>query len=428
VQAALAERLFLTGAIRSDASSAFGARERTQYFPKFGASLDIGNSSWWKENVGDMVGQLRLRTAFGYSGGQPAGSFDRFSNYVFEAAGTASGVVNSTRQGNENLKPERQQEFELGADAEFLRGRLGFEVTLFDKKVRDLILPKTVPPSTGFLDQLANVGELENKGLELLVRSVNIDRPRFGWNTSLTMTTSDPKVTKLSDGGAFFIPGSFNIVRVATEEGDGSAPGHFFGTTYVRNAQGQIVNTAGVPIEDANGDIVGIPAIGPRQVIGNPNPKAYWSVANELNAGQRLSFRVQVDGVSGFDVFNFDRRVLETPAFGSSADYAREIMGEVPLGYFQARRSIFEEYIEKGDFVKLREVSVSYSLPSSVLRRVNVSGATLTLAGRNLKTWTDYTGWDPETNAGAQSTLVRGFSFATVPIPRNVTFGVNLNF
>ena len=427
-QAGMWERLFLTAALRSDASSAFGSEERTQYFPKFGASLDVGSFNWWKSHA-SFVNQLRLRSAYGFSGGQPAGSFDRLSNYVFEPAGTLSGVANSTRQGNQGLKPERQKELELGADAEILKGRLGFEATYYDKDVTDLILPRTVVPSSGSLDELANVGELRNKGLELLVRSVNVENKRFGWNTSVTLTTSNPKVTKLSDGGPFFIPGSFNIVRVATDTGkNGSAPGHFFGTTYVRNAQGQIVDAAGNPIQDANGTIVGIPAIGPRKIIGNPNPKAYWSVANEFTAMTRLSFRLQFDGVSGFDVFNFDRRIMETPAFGSSADYAKEIQGQVPRGYFQARRSIFEEYIEKGDFVKLRELSVTYSLAPQFLHYVRANGASITLAGRNLKTWTDFTGWDPETNAGAQSTLVRGFSFATTPIPRSMSAAVNLTF
>ena len=428
LQAGLYERLFLTAALRSDASSAFGSEERTQYFPKFGASFDLGSYDWWKQSLGSAVSQFRLRAAYGFSGGQPAGSFDRFSNYVFEPAGTSSGVANSTRRGNENLKPERQEELELGGDAEFLNGRVGLEATYYDKTVRDLILPKTVHPSTGFLDQLANVGELRNDGVELLLRGVVLQGTRLGWNTTATLTTSNPKVTKLSDGGAFFIPGSFNVIRVATEGGDGSAPGHFYGTTYVRNAQGQILDAAGNPIQDANGNIVGIPAIGPRAVIGNPNPHAYWSFINEFTAGQRLTFRVQFDGISGYDVFNFDRRILETPAFGAGAEYAKEIAGDVPTGYFAARRSIFEEYIEKGDFTKLRELSVSYNFAPALLRRVGASAATLTLAGRNLKTWTDYTGWDPETNAGAQSTLVRGFSFATVPIPRNYTIGLNLNF
>jgi TonB-dependent SusC/RagA subfamily outer membrane receptor len=438
VQAGVSELLFLTAALRSDASSAFGSDQRTQYFPKFGASLDVSGMGWWKENVGPRVNRLRLRGAVGQSGGQPAGSFDRFSNYVFEPSGTASGIANSTRQGNEGLKPERQNELELGADLELFDGRAGIEATYYDKKVTDLVLPRTVLPSTGFLDQLANVGELRNTGLEMLARAVPVQRTGLAWTVTGTLTTSDPRVTRLSDGGAFFIPGSFNIVRVATNPGDGSAPGHFYGTTYVRNTQGQILGfiaatstTArrdSVPIIDASGNVIAVPYIGPRAVIGNPNAHAFWSLTNELNLGRRWSVRAQVDGVNGVDIFNFDRRLLETPAFGAGAAYAAEIMKQVPAGYFLARRSIFEEYVENGAYAKLREVAVSYQLDPRWLGGRGITGATLTLAGRNLKTWTDYSGWDPETNAGGQSTLVRGFAFATTPIPRTVTFAAALTF
>jgi len=423
-QLAFDDVLFLTAALRADGASAFGSDVRTQYFPKFGASWDVSGMSWWQGGLASAVPRLRLRAAYGQSGGQPAGSFDRLSNYVFETAGGLSGVVNSLQQGNPNLKPERQQELELGADLELLGGRVGIEATYFDKTVRDLILPRSVNPSTGFTSQLANVGELENQGLELLVRSVNLETERFGWNTSVSVTTNDPMVTRLSDGGAFFVPESFNIVRVAADE----APGHFFGTRYRRDEQGRIVNAAGTPIVDESGAVVGIPASAPSGVIGDPNPDLFWTLTNEFTVGRNLSFRVQLDAVQGQDVFNFDRRLLETPAFGSGEEYGRELTGEYPRGFFTARRGIFEEYIEDGSFVKLREVSASYTLPASLTQALRASGATITLSGRNLKTWTDYTGWDPETNVGAQRTLVRGFSFATTPIPRNVTLGVTLNY
>jgi TonB-dependent SusC/RagA subfamily outer membrane receptor len=438
LQAGLSNLLFLTAALRSDASSAFGATERTQYFPKYGASFDVSALDWWAAYVGPRVNRLRLRAAFGESGGQPGGSFDRFYNYVFEPAGAASGLVNSTRLGNDQLRPERQLETELGADVELLDGRAGIEGTYFNKKVRDLVLPRTVLPSTGFLDQLANVGELRNSGIELLARAVPVQRRGVSWTVTGTFTTSDPKVTRLADGGAFFIPGSFNIVRVATDPGDGSAPGHFFGTSYVRNAQGQILGRIpasgttpavdSVPIVDPSGRIVAVPYIGPRKVIGNPNPKRFWSLINEATLGTRWSLRAQVDGVNGVDIFNFDRRLLETPAFGTGAAYGLEILKQVPPGFFAARRSIFEEYVENGSYAKLRELAVSYQLDPAWLRMRGVTGATLTVAGRNLRTWTKYSGWDPETGAGAQSTLVRGFAFATTPIPRNLSVAVALNF
>ena len=416
--------LTLTAAVRSDASSAFGREERQQFFPKFGASFDVTELESYRELAGSWVNRLRLRAGVGFSGEQPPGSFDRLSNYVFEPAGTLSGVVNSTRQGNEFLRPERSREFEFGADAEFLGGRVGIEFTRFDRTVTDLILPQTVTPSSGFTERLSNVGELRNQGNEFLIRSFNVQRPSLTWSTTVTYATNDPVVTQVSSGGAFFIPESFNIIRVAKDQ----APGHFWGTTYRRNEAGQILTSAGVPIESADGTITGIPAIGPAAVLGNPNPRNYWSVINELTVRSNLALRVQFDGVGGVDKFNFDRRLLETPAFGVGAAYADELEGRVPRGYFQARRSIFEEYIEDGSFVKLREVALTYTLPTALTQPLRARNASVTLSGRNLVTWTDYTGWDPETNTGGQRTVVRGFGFAGVPIPRSIAFSVNLNY
>jgi TonB-dependent SusC/RagA subfamily outer membrane receptor len=422
-QIGIQDRLFLTASIRSDASSAFGRDERQQWFPKVGLSLTLSAFDFWERWAG-AVSTLRLRGGLGYSGGQPTGSFDRLSNYVFEPSGTRSGVVNSAQRGNENLKPERARELEVGSDIELAGGRVGLELTYFDKRVTDLILPKTVRPSSGFTAQLANVGELTNDGFELLLRSFNLRTNAVTWSTTVTFATNDPVVTKLSDGGAFFIPESFNIIRVDT----GRAPGHFFGTTYVRDAQGRILDPAGQPVRNASGAVVGIPAIGPRRVIGDPNTDAYWSLINEVSIGRRWSARIQFDGVRGGDLFNFDRRLLETPAFGTGKAYEAELLGDVPTGYFQARRSIFEEYIEDGSFVKLRELSITYAVPSGLVGRFGASSAHVSLIARNLKTWTDYTGWDPETNVGAQRTLVRGFGFATTPIPRTVALSVTATF
>ncbi|HUF66467.1 MAG TPA: TonB-dependent receptor [Gemmatimonadaceae bacterium] len=422
-QIALDDRLFVTGSLRSDASSVFGSEERQQWFPKVGAALNLSEYDFW-DQFSNIASTLRLRGGYGFSGGQPAGSYDRLSNYISELSGTRSGIANSARRGNEQLKPERASELELGTDIEFAGGRAGIELTYFNKKVTDLILPKSVAPSSGFTEQLANVGELENKGIELLLRTFNLRGPGLTWNSTVTYATNDPVVTAVSDGGAFFIPESFGIIRVDA----GQAPGHFFGTTYVRDQQGNILTGSGAPIMDASGVITGIPAIGPREIIGDPNPDAYWSFINDFGVGQSLSFRVQFDGVRGGHIFNFDRRLLETPVFGSGKAYEAELLGEVPVGYFQARRSIFEEYIEDGTWTKLRELSATYSLPAALTQRFRLHGAQLTLAGRNLKTWTDYTGWDPETNSGAQRTLVRGFSFATTPIPRSVSLSFSTNF
>ncbi|HVD60812.1 MAG TPA: TonB-dependent receptor [Gemmatimonadaceae bacterium] len=424
-QIGVSDRLFLTGSLRSDASSAFGSEVRQQWFPKVGASINVSDYDFWRgSSLARIANTLRLRGAYGFSGGQPAGSFDRLANYVFKANGTRSGVINSTQAGNDSLKPERAREYELGTDLEVLGGRAGVELTYFNKRVTDLILPKSIDPSTGFLSQLANIGVLENHGIEGLLKISVLRGSTFTWNMSGTYATNNPLVTKVSTGGAFFIPESFSIIRVDS----GEAPGHFFGATYVRDANGNILDKDNKPIKDASGKIVGIPLVGPKKIIGNPNPKAYWSFSNEFGAGKSLSLRAQFDGVQGGELFNFDRRLLETPAFGGGAAYADELTGVVPKGYFQARRTIFEEYIEHQTWVKLREVALTWSLPTGMLGRLGTHGAALTLSGRNLKTWTDFTGWDPETNAGAQRTLVRGFAFATPPIPRSYALTFSTNF
>jgi TonB-dependent SusC/RagA subfamily outer membrane receptor len=423
-QIAYGDLLTLTAALRSDASSAFGRDERQQYFPKFGASLDLTQVEAFRTATSAVLERLRLRGGIGFSGEQPPGSFDRLSNYVFQPAGTLSGVVNSTRQGNDGLRPERARELELGFDAEVAGGRLGVEYTRFDRQVTDLILPQTVTPSTGFTERLTNVGALRNRGHEVLLRSFNVQREAFTWSTTVTFATNDPVVTQVASGGAFFIPESFNIIRVAA----GEAPGHFWGTTYNRDDAGRILTAAGQPIQAADGTITGIPAIGPARVIGNPNPGRYWSLINEFAVRKSVAVRVQFDGVGDVDVFNFDRRLLETPAFGVGAIYADELEGRVPRGYFAARRSVFEEYVEDGSFVKLREIALTWTLPETLNRRLRTRGASVTFSGRNLRTWTDYTGWDPETNTGGQRTAVRGFGFAAVPIPRSVALSVNLNY
>ena len=416
-------KLFITGSLRSDASSAFGAEERQQYFPKIGAALNVSEYGFWS-SFARLANTLRLRAAYGFSGGQPAGSFDRLDNYVFEPSGDRAGVADSLQLGNQNLKPERARELEIGTDLEILDGRVGIELTYFDKRISDLILPKTVRPSSGSTFQVANVGELQNDGIELLLRTLNLRGPRFTWNSTVTLATNDPLVTKVSDGGAFFIPETFSVVRVEANQ----PPGHFFGTTYIRNAQGEILSSDSLPIRDATGAITRNPGIGERRIIGDPNPDAYWAFINEFGVGRSVSFRVQLDGVRGGDVFNFDRRLLETPVFGSGRAYEAELLGEVPSGYFLARRGIFEEYIEDGSWTKLREVSVTWNVPPGIGRFLRAESTQISLIGRNLKTWTDFQGWDPETNAGAQRTLVRGFAFATTPIPRSVAISVTSNF
>jgi hypothetical protein len=406
------DKLFLTGALRVDGASTFGEDDRFQLFPKASFSYVISNEDWWKESVGSIVNRLKLRTAWGQSGGQPAGTYDRFSVYTQQGQSDRPGLVNSTLLGNQNLKPERMTEIEAGADFGLLDDRLSIEATYYQKKVKDLLLQRTLPPSTGFSGILDNVGELENKGYEVSVKGVVWNDDDLQWISTLTVSGNKNKVTKLY-GPSFAAPNSFGIARV--QEGEGL--GVFYGPKYQRNADGSIkVDSLGRPLRDPVA-----------RILGDPQPDVILSFVNEFQIFKNISVNIQFDGMFGQEVFNFTRRILETPAFGNGKEYERELSGQVAVGYFNNRRTIFEEYVEDGSFLKLREVSVSYLLDNEFITGLGLRSLQVKLTGRNLVSFDNYSGYDPEVNVASQSTLVRGFDWSTVPIPRTWILSLTMN-
>lgn len=405
-------KLFLTGSLRIDGASTFGKDDRWQAFPKASLSYVLSSEPWWQSALGSVFNRFKLRGAWGTSGGQPAGSYDRFSVYVQQSNSNRPGLVNSTLLGNANLKPERMREFEIGTDFGMFDDRLSFEFSYYDQRVEDLLLQRTLPPSTGFAGIRDNVGVLSNKGYEILGKALLFNNEKFQWLTTLTASRNKNKVLELN-GPDFAVPNSFGIARVAK----GEPLGIFYGPTYTRNADGSITLVNGIPVRN------------PVAVkIGDPNPD--WTVAlvNDFRLGRSLSLHSQFDAVFGSDVFNFTRRILETPAFGNGKEYEKELSGELPAGYFNARRTIFEEYIEDGSFIKLREVSLNYLLETGFVKNLGLRSLQLSLSGRNLFSIDDYSGYDPEVNAAAQSTLVRGFDWSTIPLPRTFSFGITANY
>jgi len=406
------DKLFLTGGLRIDGASTFGENERFQTFPKASLSYVLSNEEWWKESIGSVVNRFKIRGAWGASGGQPAGTYDRYSVYFLQTQSGRPGLANSTLLGNQSLKPERMTEIEIGTDFGLFDDRLSFELSYYDKTVKDLLLLRTLAPSTGYSGILDNVGELTNKGVELTVKGVVLNEENVTWLSSIIVSSNRNKVTKLS-GPAFAVANSFGISRVA----EGEPLGFFYGPTYLLNPDGsRAADSLGRPIRNAVAS-----------KIGDPNPKLILSFSNDLQLFEKLSLHIQFDGMFGQDVFNFTRRILETPAFGNGKEYERELSGAVAPGYFNARRTIFEEYIEDGSFLKLRELSVAYVFDGEFIKGLGLRSIELRATGRNLFSIDDYSGYDPEVNVASQSTLVRGFDWSTIPLPRTYLFSLTAN-
>jgi len=410
------DKIYVNGAVRMDGASTFGEDERNQLYFKASGSYVMSDEDFWKDTFGDTFNTFKLRTSWGQAGNLTAlGAYARFTNYDPSALTGSVSLIPNTLQGNADLKPERQDEFEIGFDSGFLGNRLGVEFTYYKQKVTDLLLQRVLGPSSGFGSRFENVGNLENTGVEILLRGAPIKSQDFNWDVTATFSKNKNEVTNVAGGGRIAIGGSFATNYVI----EGEPLGVFYRQFYARNEDGSIALDAdGYPYRGTTEDGES------SKVIGDPNPDWFGSLINEFTY-KDFGLRVQFDAIQGYDVFNWNRRLLDNVIFGGGAQVGQELLGNLPKGYGSAQANIFEEFVEDGSFVKLREVALSYNLKPKWEYIDNVK---FSLVGRNLISWDDYSGWDPEVSAAGQSNGVRGFDFATVPIPRTYQLGVNVSF
>ena len=415
----VADRLFLTAALNREASSAFGAKERWQNFPRLGASWVVHQMPFWEGSpLAGPLSALRLRAAYGETGGQPPSAYLTRNNFTDVLFSGRPGQAPSDVLANPGLRPERQREWELGLDAGILRDRAQLELTYYHRRTSDLVLLVPLQPSSGYSVQYQNIGVIAGHGIEAALAANVVRRGGFSWDARLTYAADRNRVETLRTTADTL---TFEYLNAVIE---GQPVGVFYGAIYPRDANGEIILTNGIPrrARDANNNIV-------RGVLGDPNPDWTASLNNTFKLGRRLELGMLLDGRFGNQVANFTRRIQDY--FGLSACTAREITKEVPTGYCTLnaeRHVLYEAFVEDASFIKLREASLNYHFDMGWVRRVGAESVDLRVAGRNLHTWTDYSGVDPEVNLFGGSTVARGVDFVTTPIPRQVSVGVTVNF
>ncbi len=410
--------VFLTAAGRIDGSTSFPEDTRTYFYPKLSASWNISDMGFWKDMSGNWFSSARLRASWGRAGNLTGiGSYDRFSNYL---SGSLNGYATynvDASLGNAIVEPERSSEFEIGTDLSFLNNRLGVIFTVYNKKIVDfsLLVDRVLAPSSGGSRRVENVGDLTNKGWELGINAMPVNSKNFTWNLGGSLSRNKNEVT-----------GSSQITPIALANAAGAPSvilageplGVFYGNYFERDAKGGIATDGeGRPIAAIDDKKVLL-----RKVIGDPNPEWILSFNNMLTY-KKLSFSFLVDGALGQDVFNADRRTRQGVGIGDYSE--REIKGELPRGYIFAIYNTEEWRIEDASYVKLREVALSYELPSFAKF---IRSSSISLVGRNLLSFDDYDGYDPETNAGGNSSVLRGIDFGNVPIPRTFQFTFKASF
>jgi TonB-dependent SusC/RagA subfamily outer membrane receptor len=415
------DRLFVTGALRMDNSSVFGDEIESIFYPKLSASWVISEEPFFQDLP--WVDQLRLRAAWGQAGNAP-GPFAAIRTFTFvETTDPLTGekgvaLVRNTA-GNPDVRPERGSEVEVGFDASFLGNRLGAELTYYDKTTRDALIPVPLPPSEGYAvpTYLANIGEISNRGVEIAFTAIPIQSHAVTWDTRLGMSTN---VNKLVDYGQENPAAPFGLTAAVQRNIEGYALAGY----WVRDP---VLRSGGNPT--VPGDYEGSEL----RYLGPSTPTRSASLANTFQLYERLSLFALLDYKGGNFLYNHTRQrrcalgvCPEVNDPSVSAEERARLQADI-----QANTAL---YTEDASFIKVRDVSLRYLIPTRVSRRFGTDRLAVTVAGHNLGfLYKPYSGLDPETNfvgindPGAEWAGVRA-DYWNQPMLRRFSVALDLTF
>jgi TonB-dependent starch-binding outer membrane protein SusC len=405
-------RLFLTAGVRMDDHSAFGTNFNRIYYPKLSASYVISEEPFFSL---PMVSDLRLRTSYGHAGTAPS-PFQADRTYeaatVATADGSAAAALTPDAFGNEDLRAERGVEFEMGFDASLFNDALGLEVTYYNQKTRDALMNIPVAGSTGFTGSvLKNTGTIANSGIEISIFGSPVRSPRLTWDSRLIFSTNDNTFLDFGEETREFIPRGY---RSSQRFQPGYPMAGYWAQTVERNADGSLVIVNGRPV------------LGDFEFVGPSMPTREAALTNTLTLWQNLQLYSHLDYKGGHYLFNMS----EQTSFISDGN--NRLANDPTISeeeWLLLRWGGNAKFIERADFLKLRELSLRYSMPGSLTQLFRVDGMSLTLSGRNLAIlWTEYqSGVDPEVNIGGNDPFTRAES-NSVPMFRQFVASINFRF
>ncbi|MBW1654981.1 SusC/RagA family TonB-linked outer membrane protein [Flavobacterium quisquiliarum] len=478
------DRYFITGTIRRDGSSQFAEGNKWDWFPAAGLAWKISNEGFLKDN--QTINNLKLRAGWGVTGNSSVPNNAYTSVYGTSATNWGSGQI-ATNTANPDLKWEKSNQTNIGLDLGLFNNRVEITADVYYKRTDDLLLRLSLPAYVGTTGQgstsppFANIGSLENKGIEFTLNTINMQRPDFLWKSNFNISMNRFKVLKLnSESGVYdqtLQQGS--DVTVVTRSAVGQTLGQFYGYKvigrfekatdfYYKDASGTIKPTAlpegmvigenGVWIgdymfEDVNKD--GVINEKDAGYIGNPNPDFTFGFNNSFSF-KGFDVSILFTGSYGNDVLNYQRRWLENPrentnllktALGYAQlelidpngpnDYRNvQIVGGDPymprIGASSASSAsnyrLSNRFVEDGSYVRLKNISIGYNLPKDLYSKYGISNIKVYSNMQNVLTFTKYKGYDPEVGAINQNQLLNGIDNGRYPSPVTTTLGININF
>ncbi len=471
----LGDQLTLDGTARWDGSSVFGnGTQRRFFYPGVGLAWTFTRLHALEHIPGLSFG--KLRASWGVSGRQPpvfsnvtafnTGSFvdGWVTNGLYSLYQGKEGVFTDPTLGNDQIKPERKREWEAGADLGLFDQRIGVSVTYYDRNTTDAILQVPVPSSTGYFSEYQNAAAWKNHGLETELDVDAVRSPNLAWNISAQWTRERSCVTDIAGAENLFLNGFTDPAAelVAPDPQTGCHPfGVLFGSDFIRYGRGSVDQNTGQAIDGtataSPGTIYvgadGYPQLDPQaRVIGDPNPQWTASLRNTITLFGKLTLSGLVDVAHGMDMWNgtkgaltyFGTHASTLPYHGAGVTetYAA-YSGQSVAGPGAGKQVAFNEdwftsnigsgftgpasqFVEDASYVKLRDISLAYTFDLPVVQRIGFNSMDVTVAGRNLHTWSNYSGIDPESNLTGQS-IGRGIDYFNNPQTRSLVLTLTLN-
>jgi TonB-linked SusC/RagA family outer membrane protein len=425
----------LTG--RADGSSRFGKNNKWGYFPSAAFAWNVSDEKFLSDVK--WINSLKFRLSAGLTGNQEIGQYQSLStlgaNTYYFGDVTVVGF-SPNRIGNPDLGWETTAQYDAGLDFSLLDDRVGIIFDAYYKKTSDLLLSVPIPYTTGKNTALQNYGTVENRGLEFAIKSDNF-RGKFNWNTNFVISLNKNKILSLGEGVDYIISGP-SIAQV------GQPIGSFYG--FVTNGIFQTTDdisklpvylTKNKPGDqryiDFNNDNV-ITEANDRTLIGSSQPKFLTGLTNNFTY-RGFDLNLILQGSHGNEIYNQNKQQLEilsgqqnvsvtalerwTPTNPSST---------VPRAFEDPAATNSNRYVEDGSFLRLKNVSLGYTLPASVISRVNSKSIRVYVSGQNLHTWTKYSGFDPEVSRNGQSSLTQGLDYGLYPNYRSFLAGIYFSF
>jgi TonB-linked SusC/RagA family outer membrane protein len=437
-------RYMLTATVRRDGSSKFGSRNKWGTFPSVSLGYRISEEAFMQDV--DFVSNLKLRVSYGEAGNNLIGNYAHIgllspSNYVI--GGKVTPGLATSSMSNDALTWEKSKQVNLGLDLGLLEDRISLTVDAYRDYKTNLLLAVQLPIASGFGSSVQNVGEIENKGVEIGLHTENIANRDFQWSSNFNFSANRNEVKKLATENARISHSAVHATQV----------GQPIGSFYLMHVVGVFQNAADVasghPLAsprtqpgdlkfkdvDGNGTITS----NDKEFVGSPWPDFTWGLGNVFRY-KNLNLSAYLTGSHGADVYmNMGETLLNSAGvqnqlamvnrrWKSESDpgdglVPRAIRNNYALGMEPSSRMLFD-----GSYVRIKDVTLSYDFPASIARHILIQGLSAYINISNLWTFTNYPGYDPEASSTGDAVTASGFDEGVYPVARTYTLGIKLSF